>query len=86
MKAVTDYQKRLEKEYGDKYDTENEDRVGDYEYMFMAPEQYDAEDDILDFMDKNPDASFEELLAFVDTVIPTIEVVDEEVEGEEFDD
>ncbi len=80
---MTDYQKRLKEKYWNTWGNMDQ---GDefYLYMFFAPEQYDAEEDVIDFMDKHPHASFEELLAFVDTVIPTIELVpDDELEDED---
>ena len=84
MKVITEYQKIFSQRYSDKYDKNNVQRQSDYEYMFLAPEQYDAEEDVIYFMDKHPHASFEELLAFVDTVIPYIEIVpDDEMEDEE---
>lgn len=81
MKVITEYQKIFSQRYSDKYDKNNVQRQGDYEYMFLAPEQYGVEEDIIDFMNKHPHASFEELLTFVDTVIPDIEIVpDDELE------
>ena len=81
MTAVTDYHKLLKEKYGAKYEGKEF-----YSYVFLAPEQYGVEDDVIRFIKNNPGAEFESLVAFVDTVIPDIEVVDEEVEGEVFDD
>lgn len=84
-KPTTEYQKLLEEKYGNKY----QDKAEGYEfytYMFLAPEEYGVADDVIEFIKSNPDAEIEELLAFVDSVIPDIEIVDEEVEGEVFDD
>lgn len=44
--------------------------------MFLAPEKYGVADDVIEFIKSNPDAEYESLLAFINTVIPDIEVVD----------
>ena len=79
MRGITEYQKELKTKYGNKYDKNNQQRQGDYEYMFYAPKQYGVEDDILYFMKENPNVTFKELLKYVDTQIPNIEIVDEDI-------
>ena len=81
-KPVTEYQKLLQKKYGNKYQDKDEGEEF-YTYMFLAPGQYDVEEDVIEFINSHPDATIEELLEFVDTVIPNIEVVDEDVEDED---
>ncbi|MBR5306079.1 MAG: hypothetical protein IKU47_04065 [Oscillospiraceae bacterium] len=81
-KPVTEYQKLLQKKYGKEYQGKDEGEEF-YTYMFLAPGQYGVEEDVIEFINSHPDATIEELLAFVDTVIPDIEVVDEDVEDED---
>ena len=81
-KPTTEYQKLLEKKYGKKYQDKDEGEEF-YTYMFLAPGQYGVENEVIEFIKNNPNATIEELLAFVDTVIPDIEIVAEEVEDED---
>ena len=82
---MTEYQTKLKERYYNKWGEKDQGEEW-YMYMFFAPGQYDAEEDCLEFMKDNPDATFDEMISFVDTVIPPIVVVpDDDVDDEGFD-
>ena len=78
---MTSYQKKLKQKYLNMWG-DMDQGYDFYLYMYNAPEQYGVEENVIEFMNKNPNATFKELLEYVDTQIPNIEIVDEDIEDE----
>lgn len=74
-KYTTEYQRYLIEHYGDgiPYSYDEEDgyaRINEFEFMLGAPEQYENEDEMLDYAKAHPDATMRELVEYFDEITP----------------